>query len=186
MTIATDLATAPNATRTERAQPESPGRRAALLAGLDVGRSRLDLVGLGFLVPLARLLLGDASRATIRELTTALGVPLIGIVCFLGLWAALAPQVNTSLGAVPGPAQVWEQATNLYDEHRAERKRRDAFYERQAARNAQLVADGQTDRVRERTYTGRPTYVDQILTSLGTVALGFGIATLIAVPLGVV
>jgi nitrate/nitrite transport system permease protein len=36
-----------------------------------------------------------------------------------------------------------------------------------------------------RNYTGKPTYIDQIMTSLKTVALGFMIATVIAVPLGI-
>ena len=33
-----------------------------------------------------------------------------------------------------------------------------------------------------RKYTGKPTYIDQILTSLKTVFTGFLLATLIAVP----
>jgi nitrate/nitrite transport system permease protein len=40
--------------------------------------------------------------------------------------------------------------------------------------------------VRIRGYTGKPTYFDQILTSLTTVFAGFVLATLIAVPLGVI
>ena len=36
-----------------------------------------------------------------------------------------------------------------------------------------------------RAYTGKPTYIDQIGTSLETVGLGFLIATIIAVPLGI-
>ena len=38
---------------------------------------------------------------------------------------------------------------------------------------------------KHRSYTGKPTYLDQIFTSLETVALGFLLATLIAVPLGI-
>ena len=41
------------------------------------------------------------------------------------------------------------------------------------------------DRVKERVFTGKPTYIDQIFTSLKTVFFGFVIATLIAVPLGI-
>tara|TARA_R110002126_G_scaffold291729_1_gene456047 strand:+ start:31560 stop:32273 length:714 start_codon:yes stop_codon:yes gene_type:complete len=52
-------------------------------------------------------------------------------------------------------------------------------------RNDKLVADGKADKVKYRTYTGKPTYLDQIVTSLFTVGLGFFIATLIAVPVGI-
>ena len=40
--------------------------------------------------------------------------------------------------------------------------------------------------VRIRPYTGAPTFFDQILTSLVTVATGFLIASLIAIPIGIV
>ena len=36
-----------------------------------------------------------------------------------------------------------------------------------------------------RKYTGKPTYIDQIFTSLSTVFMGFLLATLVAVPLGI-
>ena len=97
----------------------------------------------------------------------------------------LAPQVTTSLGAIPGPAQVWEQAKSLAHDYAAQRQRQADFYARQDARNAEFIAQGEADRVRHHDYTGQPTYIDQILTSLKTVGLGFLIATLIAVPVGI-
>jgi nitrate/nitrite transport system permease protein len=160
-------------------------RREELFARFNRARSYLDIVGLGFLIPLARMISGDWSRPTLRDFTTSFAVPLAGILVFLVAWAALAPRVTTSLGAVPGPTQVWGQAVALYDDYRAERTKEAEFYRRQDERNAQLVAGGQADKVKSRTYTGKPTYFDQILTSLKTVALGFGIATLLAVPIGV-
>jgi len=120
-----------------------------------------------------------------RELWQQAGIPLIGIVFFLSAWAWLAPKVDTSLGAVPGPAQVWAQAVNLYEDHKAERAKAVAFYQRQADRNAELVAAGKADSVRDRSFTGKPTFFDQIVTSLITVAFGFAIATLVAVPTGI-
>lgn len=145
----------------------------------------LNIVGLGWMVPLLRVAAGDSPRQQMRELHQLLIIPAIGIAIFLFAWAALAPQVNTSLGAIPGPAQVWEQAVNLYVDHRAEREKEAAFYARQEERNRQLAADGQQDRVKWRGYTGKPTYLDQIFTSLKTVALGFLIATAVAVPVGI-
>lgn len=145
----------------------------------------LGIFGLGFIVPLLKIASGDTTPAPRRELLQQLVVPLVGIGVFLLAWAWLAPQVKTSLGAVPGPVQVWHQATNLYADHLAERAKQTAFYERQDARNAKLVGAGKPDQVRHRSYTGKPTFLDQILTSLKTVALGFLIATLIAVPAGI-
>jgi nitrate/nitrite transport system permease protein len=145
----------------------------------------LNVIGLGWLVPIFRIAAGDNPRLQMRELWHQAGVPLIGIVVFLSAWAWLAPKVDTSLGTVPGPAQVWEQAVNLYEDHKAERAKAEAFYQRQADRNAELVAAGKAESVKERSYTGKPTFLDQIVTSLVTVAFGFAIATLVAVPTGI-
>lgn len=145
----------------------------------------LNVLGLGWLVPILKMLLGDSPKHQLKELWQQLGVPLLGIVFFLLCWSAIAPKINTSLGAVPGPAQVWEQVGALWEDHKAERAKGDAFYERQEQRNQKLVDAGKEDKVKWRKYTGKPTYLDQIVTSLKTVALGFLIATVIAVPLGI-
>lgn len=115
----------------------------------------------------------------------SLAGPGVGAIAFLALWSSLAPRVDTSLGAIPGPTQVWVQAAHLWQDHREERARAAAFYERQRERNAALSAQGQDEQIRWRTYAGRPTYLDQIATSLKTVALGFSIATLVGLPLGI-
>ncbi|HEY5618085.1 MAG TPA: ABC transporter permease, partial [Vicinamibacterales bacterium] len=70
-------------------------------------------------------------------------------------------------------------------EHQAERGRAAVFYERQAQRNARLRADNPRAAVTNLTYTGKPTYLDQIVTSLKTVFAGFLLASLAAVPLGI-
>ena len=160
-------------------------RRERLHRQLNRAAGPLGIFGLGFLVPLAKIATGDSGRAQWRELAQLLVVPLIGIAVFLAAWAWAAPQVKTSLGAIPGPAQVWVQTKNLYADHVAERAKRAVFLERQEARNAKAIAEGKPDRVRHRAYTGKPTFLDQIGTSLLTVALGFLIATVIAVPVGV-
>jgi nitrate/nitrite transport system permease protein len=147
--------------------------------------SRLKAVRLGWLTPLVKLAAGDDPAEQVKTIARQMLAPLLGIAIFLALWATLAPRVDTSLGAIPGPAQVWNQAVVLVGEHQAEREKEAAFYERQEAKNAELIAEGKEDQVKWREYTGRPTYLDQILTSLKTVALGFLIATVIAVPLGI-
>ncbi|MGA7489144.1 MAG: ABC transporter permease [Xanthobacteraceae bacterium] len=145
----------------------------------------LELVGFGWLVPLARVALGEDIRQQGAELWRQLGVPLVAIVLFLGLWAWLAPNVQTSLGALPGPVQVWQQAQNLWSDHLAERDKERAFFERQQKRNAEILERDPKAEVRLRPYTGKPTFVDQIFTSLKTVFTGFVLATIVAVPLGV-
>jgi nitrate/nitrite transport system permease protein len=110
--------------------------------------------------------------------------PVLGILAFLGLWAALAPQVDTSLGALPGPVEVAEQGVSLFEEWQAARATEAQFYADQDARNAEALSAGNPAAVRNFEYAGPPTFLDQIFTSLKTVALGFGLATLVAVPLG--
>jgi nitrate/nitrite transport system permease protein len=81
---------------------------------------------------------------------------------------------------------VWQEARNLIADHRAERTKEAEFYARQEERNAERLAEDPNADVRVRRYTGKPTYVDQILTSLKTVFTGFLLAALVAVPLGIV
>jgi nitrate/nitrite transport system permease protein len=168
------------------AGPDTAAERRAWLLNLV---NRLDLylglLALGWLTPLLKIAAGEPARHHLKELWRSLALPLIGIGLFLGLWAQTAPLVDTSLGAIPGPAQVWAQVENLYADHRRERDKAAAFYERQDERNAKLIAGGRAEDVKQRVYTGKPTYLDQIVTSLKTVAMGFLIATLVAVPLGI-
>ncbi|MFY7835712.1 MAG: ABC transporter permease [Novosphingobium sp.] len=103
-----------------------------------------------------------------RDAFDALWPPFAGIGAFLALWALAAPLVQTSLGALPGPGDVWSAFTGLMDENAAAR-----------ISAAEAVSAGYS-------YTGPPTFVDQIFTSLETVAAGFVLATLFAVPLGLV
>jgi nitrate/nitrite transport system permease protein len=103
-----------------------------------------------------------------RAVFDAAWPPIIGVGGFLLLWAMLAPLVQTSLGALPGPGDVWTAFLGLMDENAAARV--DA---------AAAVASGST-------YTGPPTFIDQIFTSLQTVGMGFVLSSLIAVPLGLV
>ena len=153
--------------------------------GIDRVAGGVDAIGFGWLLPFVRMLAGESPREQLGELRQRVAIPLLGIALFLAGWAVLAPTVQTSLGAIPGPAAVWEQLGEVRADHARERDKEAAFHERQEARNAKLVADGRADKVKVRDYTGKPTYVDQILTSLKTVALGFLIATVIAIPLGV-
>jgi nitrate/nitrite transport system permease protein len=145
----------------------------------------LALLGLGWLVPIFKIAAGDNRRQQTLELWHQLGVPLLAIALFLLAWAQVAGRIETSLGGIPGPAAVWQQVQQLAAEHDAERARREEFYVRQATRASAALAEDPDADVRVRQYTGKPTYFDQILTSLATVFTGFVLAAVIAVPLGV-
>ena len=132
----------------------------------------------------------DMGGKGISKLAGNLLVPLVAMLLFLGLWSVGAKNVETSLGVLPGPAQVWEQTVSLYDEHQAERAKADAFYERMQQRIDKAIAAGKPqekiDKMASRKYTGKETFFDQILTSLWTVMAGFLVASLIAIPIGIV
>ncbi len=144
-----------------------------------------QVLGLPWMTPILRAIAGDNPRAQVSEIWQLLGVPLVAIIAFLSLWAALAPTVQTSLGAIPGPAQVWEQAVNLHHDAQAKAAKEAKFNERLEARNAKLIASGQADKVKNIAYTGAPSYYDQIWTSIKTVFFGFLIASAVAIPIGV-
>ena len=145
----------------------------------------LNKTGFTWFVPFVRLAAGEDPKEQFKDILRQIGVPVLALAIFLGLWGILASGVQTSLGAIPGPAQVWEEAVGLIDEHHAERAKAEAFYERQEARNARKLAEDPNAEVTIRPWTGKPTYLDQIVTSLYTVFTGFAIGTLVAIPLGI-
>ncbi|NSX56629.1 ABC transporter permease [Parasulfitobacter algicola] len=164
---------------------DNEARRARLFTRINKADAWFKVFGLSWMTPILKAAAGDNPRAQMGEIWRLLGVPLLAIALFLMMWASLAPRVQTSLGAVPGPAEVWEQVGALREDAIREGERAAAFYERQDARNAKLIAEGNADRVRERIYTGKPTYYDQIWTSIKTVFFGFLIASIVAIPLGI-
>ena len=97
-----------------------------------------------------------------RAVFEAMWPPVVGILAFLTLWSVFAPMVQTSLGALPGPGDVWEAFKGLMVEYSAAR----------ADAAAAEAAGGM--------YSGPPTFIDQILTSLKTVGMGFVMASVFA------
>jgi nitrate/nitrite transport system permease protein len=109
----------------------------------------------------------------------------VAVLAFLGAWSWAAANVKVSFGSLPGPAAVWVETKNLWADHVAERAKESDFYKRQADRKTAFLAETPAGEWKERKYAGKPTYIDQIFTSLKTVFTGFLIASLIAVPLGI-
>lgn len=139
-----------------------------------------------WLEPLAKMAKGENLVQNSQMLFSRLLIPLAGILVFLMLWHTAASNIDTSLGKFPGPAEVYHQAQGLISEHERERERAAAFYERQEKRNAERVAKDPSYEPKIRDYTGKPTFFDQIGTSLITVMSGFVLASLLAIPLGIV
>lgn len=166
-----------------KAAEDRRARRLARIGRLD---GWLKALGLPFVTPVLRLAAGDSPKAQLKDIWRLLGVPLTAIAGFLLLWSTLAPMVQTSLGAVPGPKEVWQQVLVLHSDAAAEGQKEADFYARQDEKNAALIAEGKADKVKTRSFTGKPTYYDQIWTSIRTVFFGFTLATAVAVPFGIV
>ena len=120
-----------------------------------------------------------------REVLISILMPMIGVLAFILLWHTAAPNIKTSLGDFPQPKQVVEQWGNLVDEYKTEQDRAELFYERQEKRNAELLAKDPAAKIDEREFSGRPTFFDKIKTSLVTVLSGFLVASVIAIPIGI-
>ncbi|MCI0505474.1 MAG: ABC transporter permease [Gammaproteobacteria bacterium] len=145
----------------------------------------LELIGLTWAIPVVRLAAWDNPKEQTTVLFRFIGLPMLALMVFLGAWSGVASQIKTSLGQLPGPVDVWGQAMTLVDEHNAERAKEAAFYERQEKRNAEELEKDPGAEIKMRSYTGKPTFADQVFTSIKTVFTGFLLGTLIAIPLGI-
>ncbi|MCG7519825.1 ABC transporter permease [Ruegeria sp. Ofav3-42] len=160
-------------------------RRARLFTRISAADKWFQVLGLSWATPVLKAAAGDNPRAQIIEIWRLLIVPILSICAFLLLWATLAPKVQTSLGAVPGPAQVWAEMVNLNEDAQAKAAKRAKFEAMVEERNQKLLDAGRADEVKQVAYTGAPSYYQQIWTSIKTVFFGFLIATVVAVPLGI-
>jgi nitrate/nitrite transport system permease protein len=124
-----------------------------------------------------------------------------------------AKSIETKFGTVPTPAEVWTAGGSLMDQHAKQRAEEQVFYKEQQekavtmreqaigfAARAESSADEdqkarmlkqqelymkQAARAETARYAAGPTYIDQIFTSLKTVFAGFLIASLVAIPIGI-
>ena len=169
----------------------------------------------GFLGTLKNVFTGKIEKEDFKNFLRKVIVPLASIFLFFGLWhlgsktlynieaehrinkaleeqgPAEAEKVRACIASgdiscqpntLPSPAQVWASYKTLLADHYAISADKKAFKEKTAALNAKRIANGEAPIV----YTGRPSFVDQILTSLKTVFAGFLLALFIAVPIGIV
>ncbi|MCV6594933.1 MAG: ABC transporter permease [Silicimonas sp.] len=158
-------------------------KREKLFTRINKADRWFQVLGLSWLTPVLKAAAGDNPKAQVSEIWRLLGVPLLAIAGFLLLWATLAPTVQTSLGAIPGPAQVWTETVNLHKDAVQKGEARAAFEDKVAQLNERRVAAGKEPV--ERAYTGAPSYYSQIWTSIKTVFFGFLIGSAVAIPLGI-
>ncbi|MEX0285551.1 MAG: ABC transporter permease [Paracoccaceae bacterium] len=170
---------------TLNAEADREARRARLFTRINAADKWFQILGLAWITPMIKAAAGDNPQAQVKEIWRLLAVPLLAICAFLVLWGTLAPQVQTSLGAVPGPAQVWSEAVNLHHDAQAKAAKQAKFEAMVEKRNQKFIDAGQPEKVKDVAYTGAPSYYQQIWTSIKTVFFGFLIATVVAVPLGI-
>jgi nitrate/nitrite transport system permease protein len=182
-------------------------------ASLTLGRVS-NFIGLGFFTTLKNLFTGKLEKEDFKNFLRKTIVPLASILLFIGMWhlgakslynieaafkieKALKDQGQIAANALtaciasgesscqpntlPSPAQVWESSKALLRDHKIISSDKAAFIEKTATLNAKRVLEGKN----AITYTGRPSFVDQIFRSLQTVFAGFLLALFIAVPLGI-
>ncbi len=172
----------------------------------------LDIAGLSVLEPLVRLISGEDPREQMRKLARFVGIPMLAFGCFLGSWSVVARNIETKYGTLPTPVEVFHEAKNLAADHYATRAEEDAFNVSRAETVASLQTvrtqlasalaaaqgtraeslsaklskiDARIEQTKQRRFSASPTYFDQIITSLKTVFAGFVVASLIAIPIGI-
>lgn len=172
-------------------------------------------IGLSFLEPIIRLSRGEETKKNLTDIFKKIVAPLASILLFLLVWqtgsTALfnteatyriekafneqgqegadamaacikAGEVSCQPNTLPSPAQVKASFYSLLKDHKIISADKKAFKEKTAVLNKERAAAGE----KAITYTGRPSFVDQIITSIKTVFAGFLLAIFIAVPIGVV
>ena len=170
---------------------------------------------LGFIEPFIRMMSGDEPGKNAFIFLRNVVFPLVSIVLFILVWHGLAAylykddaskrieKARTEQGEVaaaelalciesgekgcqpntlPSPAKVWSASLTLWDDYKVISQNKREFRKKVAGANEKRLAEGQ----KAITYTGRPSFVDQIGTSLKTVFAGFLLAALIAIPLGII
>ncbi len=172
-----------------------------------------SVAGLPALEPFVRLACGEDPREQFKGIAKFVVVPALAIALFLGMWSAASRVVVTDSMKLPGPLETWNAGAQLFAMHFAQRQA-DALKQQEKAKEAieLFVQAKATERAaskfngsdQKKTLLERatilkrqaveaanylpssaPTFIDQIQTSLKTVFFGFLVATLIAVPLGI-
>ena len=157
-----------------------------------------EKLGLSFFAPYARLIAKDEPRKQAREIGLGIGLPALAIGIFVAFWGYCSTTVVTDSWKIPSPAETWSAYEGMREFAANEKVKAKEFrlqmlkmaepWEAKAAGASGAAAaefKAKAKEYRTMRYPGPPTYGMQIKTSLITVGIGFLIATLIAVPIGV-
>lgn len=175
----------------------------------------LRWIGFSSLDPLIKLISGEEPKKNGILVFKKLLVPILSVFIFLGVCNAGAKylyniererkientlsvqgeeaakqmadcidsgDISCKPNSLPSPADVWDGAKTLIADHKLISADKKEFKEKTAAINKKRKAQGK-DAIE---YTGRPSFVDQIITSLKTVFAGFLLAAFLAIPAGIV
>lgn len=166
------------------------------------------LIGFPVFEPVVRLVARDQPAKQIKLITQYIGVPILCFCLFLILWSAVARTIRTNYGTVPTPSDTWHGLQTLTQNYYDEQDRAENYYAQRKTQAAALIAQAErleitavsgsresrkaaalrakAERQLSQKYMGPPTYPQQILTSLRTVFTGFAIASVIAIPIGII
>jgi nitrate/nitrite transport system permease protein len=175
----------------------------------------IKFVGLGFLEPVFHLIKGNEIKHNLLLVLKKIVAPLASFLLFIGVWQTGAQMlyekeasyriekarkeqgeeaaiqmkeciasgdISCQPNTLPSPVQVKASFFKLIEDHQIISRDKREFKQKTAELNKKRLAEGKKAIV----YTGRPSFVDQIGTSIKTVFAGFLLAILIAVPIGIV
>lgn len=187
--------TLPAVAHTDAPKPKPEPLRALAAAAL------LDKLGLGYFSPFVRLAVRYDVKSQWRQIATNTFLPGIVIALFMGFWTLCSQVVHTDSQRIPSPVETWSAWQGMREFARNEAVKEKEFLTsmetlagKWEVRAEAAKAEGKPEAAgqylekaasfREKRYAGPPTFGTQIITSLITVGIGIGAATLIAVPLG--
>lgn len=168
--------------------------------------------GLPILEPFVRLAAGEDPKEQFQNIFKFIVIPTLATLFFIGLWSIAASKIKTDSAQLPSPSATWAAAKELWQSHHdqkladrvaivAERKNAATFMQQAKAAEKRASTANDADKkqllanaeVLKRKAlmaanfvpSSAPTFIDQTWRSIGTVFVGFTIATIIAVPLGI-
>ena len=171
-----------------------------------------DVAGLPVLEPFVRLIAGEDVKEQMKGIAKFVVLPVAAVMVFLMVWSAAASTVVTDSMRLPSPSETWQAGKELFAMHSAQRAADQEQKQKKTVQAVQFLAQANSMTKQAESASGdqkekllanalvlkkkavqaanyrpssAPTFVDQIITSLKTVFVGFAIATLIAVPIGV-
>ncbi|TWU57464.1 Bicarbonate transport system permease protein CmpB [Rubripirellula reticaptiva] len=171
-----------------------------------------EVTGMPVLEPFVRLAAGEDPKEQLAGIAKYVLLPAVAVAIFLAMWSAAAKTIITESGELPSPTATWLAGKELFAMHQQQRADDAAKKQDKLMQAVQFMVDAKklerrassandTDKttllsnalilkkkaVQAANYTptSAPTFVDQIFTSLKTVFFGFILATVIAVPVGV-